>query len=56
MAELKKIRSAKAAWNISRGDLMKSVKATIRVMSPQPQEQAIAPLIRDLLERLGGGS
>jgi len=32
---------------------MKSVKATIRMMSPQPQEQAIAPLIRDLLERLG---
>jgi GTP cyclohydrolase IA len=52
-AELKKIHSAKAAWNISRGGLMKSVKATIRVISPQPEEQAIAPLIKDLLERLG---
>ena len=53
MAEVKKIHSAKAAWNISRGDSMKSVKATIRVMSPQSEEQAIAPLIRDLLKRIG---
>jgi len=32
---------------------MKSNKAVVKVMSPKSQEQAIAPLIRELLERLG---
>jgi GTP cyclohydrolase I len=32
---------------------MKSNKAVVKVMSPKPQEQTIAPLIRELLERLG---
>jgi GTP cyclohydrolase I len=32
---------------------MKSNKAVVKVMSPKPQEQAIAPLIRELLARLG---
>jgi GTP cyclohydrolase I len=32
---------------------MKSNKAVVKVMSPKPQEQTIAPLIRELLARLG---
>ena len=32
---------------------MKSNKAVVKVMSPNPQEQTIAPLIREMLARLG---
>jgi GTP cyclohydrolase IA len=32
---------------------MKSNKAVVKVMSPKPQEQTIAPLIQELLARLG---
>jgi GTP cyclohydrolase I len=32
---------------------MKSNKAVVKVMSPKPQEQTIAPLIREMLARLG---
>jgi GTP cyclohydrolase I len=32
---------------------MKSNKAVVKLMSPKPQEQTIAPLIRELLARLG---
>ena len=32
---------------------MKSNKAVVKVMHPKPEEQSIAPLIREVLERLG---